>query len=53
MIGVQHGKHLIEVYEEKNAYKNVAVRHYPKRMSHNNFDMEEDILAPIRKFIQR
>ena len=53
VIGVQHGKNLVFVYEKENAYKNVAKTVFPKRMTHNNFNIDRDIIQPIVSFIKR
>jgi hypothetical protein len=53
VIGVEHGKNLVYVYEKENSYKNVAKTVYPKRMTHNNFNIERDIIQPITSFIKK
>jgi len=53
VIGVLHGKNLVKTYENENAYKNVARKVYPHRMSHNSFDMDGDIIRPMKNFISQ
>ena len=43
MIGVTHGKNLVSVYEKHNPYKNKATVKYPAHMTHNLFDLNDDI----------
>ena len=31
----------------------MASKVYPRRMTHNNFDLDEDIIRPIKDFIQK
>ena len=53
MIAVTHGKKLARTYEEGNDYKNMARKVYPRRMTHNNFDLDEDIIKPIKDFLKK
>lgn len=47
VIRVTHGKNLVNVYESESPYKISAMKVYPRRMSHNNYDIKKDIIAPI------
>lgn len=39
VIRVTHGKNLINIYENESRYKSGATKVYPRRMTHNNFDI--------------
>lgn len=52
VIRVTHGKNLINVYENENRYKATATKVYPRRMTHNNFDIQLDIIKPIVNFLR-
>lgn len=48
---MQHGKKLVSTYESGNSYKNRAKAVYPRMMTHNSYDLERDIVQPIKDFV--
>lgn len=52
VIRVAHGKNLVSVYESANAYRVGASKVYPRRMTHNNFDIKQDIIMPLLQFLK-
>jgi predicted esterase len=52
VIKVTHGKNLAHIYETENQYNKLATKVYPRRMTHNSFDIKKDIIAPILQFLK-
>jgi hypothetical protein len=52
VIKVAHGKNLISVYENENQCKISATKVFPRLMTHNNFNIKQDIIGPITRFMR-
>lgn len=52
VIKISHGKSLVSTYEQHGKFPKTASKVYPRRMTHNNFDLKRDIIVPISTFLQ-
>jgi predicted esterase len=52
VINVSHGKNLVRVFEQENPCRITAAKVYPRRMTHNSYDMRKDIINPILEFLK-